>query len=191
MELLTEKTYNDKFADNIKEAKQDSIQNNKLDDKQNEKHKEKPEEQLNNKVVKKQDKSNNKIIKVKSDSKSNSSTKKIIQHVAYIGGPILFTAPHSKKVYRASGKDYEQFGVEESIHAREYFTGTLAMRWALESQGSFCIWGKDSKLNKSDTDPNYMIESKKLSSPFHQTLHQFLIKNSSITILHIDVHGKK
>ena len=59
---------------------------------------------------------------------SKSTTHKS-KHVAYINGPILFTAPHSAKLKRG-GKDY---GDKRRTHLREQYTSVLAMRFAMET----------------------------------------------------------
>ena len=62
-------------------------------------------------------------------------SKKQIKYLAYINGPILFTAPHSCRLYRG-GPDYRR---KETIHSREKYTSILAMRWAIQSKNSFCV----------------------------------------------------
>ena len=131
-------------------------------------------------------------IKTKGVSKTSfaSSDKLFSQtahHLAYINGPIHFTAPHSTRLYRG-GVDYDE---KESIHSKERYTATLAMRWATQVGGSFCVWSKDNKLNRNDVDPNYMQNEKKANSPFHQTLHAFQMGNVNKPIMHVDLHGFK
>ena len=42
---------------------------------------------------------------------------------------MLFTAPHSGKVYRGG---IEEYGEKQRVHLREKYTAVLAMRYALE-----------------------------------------------------------
>ncbi len=52
------------------------------------------------------------------------------------------------------------------------------------------MWSKENKLNKHDLDPNYMQDSKKPFSPFHQSLHALQMKNKDLPLMHVDIHGK-
>jgi hypothetical protein len=88
------------------------------------------------------------------------------KYIAYINGPLLFTAPHSGKLKRG-GADY---GEKKRIHLREKYTSVLALRFGMETAtlfkhpktgktgtcGSFCFWNKEHKLNEIDIDPNYL-----------------------------------
>ena len=119
------------------------------------------------KIITKSTKTTTKSIRSCSTNKILEKKKFASNHLAYINGPILFTAPHSSKLYRG-GKDYNR---KETIHLREQFTSTLAIRWASQTEGSFCVWSRENKLNRNDVDPNYMQDGKKADSPFHQSLH--------------------
>ena len=95
-----------------------------------------------------------------------------------MNGPILFTAPHSGKLKRG-GAEYDE---KRRVHQRERFTSAIVLKFAQEVQlqmkdpktgrapgqlGSFCFWSKDHKLNEVDLDPNYLIPSNMMESPFH------------------------
>lgn len=117
-------------------------------------------------------------------------TKKVVpktDYLAHINGPILFTAPHSTRLYRG-GVEYNE---KQRIHPREAYTAELAVRWASKIEGSFCVWSKSTILSYKNLDPNYLKKSKFEKSPFHQSLHAFRIKNIDKPLLHIDIHGKK
>lgn len=107
-------------------------------------------------------------------------------HFCSINGPILFTAPHSATLYRG-GKEYN---TKVTIHGREKHTAILAIRYAAQTSGSFCVWNHTKVLSHKELDPNYMIDSKLSISPFHQALHALQAKNPSIPLMHIDIHGK-
>jgi len=119
-------------------------------------------------------------------SKKNKSIKKT-DHLAFINGPILFTAPHSTRIYRG-GSEYKE---KLRVHPKEEYTASLAVRWASKIKGSFCVWSKSTELSKKNLDPNYLQMKNFGKSPFHQSLQAFRIKNMDKPILHIDIHGKK
>lgn len=73
--------------------------------------------------------------------------------ISVVDGPLLFTAPHSKKIYRGG----KLTGDERRIHLREIYTSMLAVDFALSSAkiigleknrtNSFCVWGKSTVLD--------------------------------------------
>ena len=81
------------------------------------------------------------------------------RHIGHIGGPILFTAPHSKQLWRG-GKKYNE---EKRIHHRELYTTWIAIRLAQltgnkkDRPNSFMVWGKAAKSYEGDLDPNYLL----------------------------------
>lgn len=114
-------------------------------------------------------------------------TKTKKDYLAYINGPILFTAPHSTRLYRGG----EEYNEKQRVHHSEAFTAALAIRWASKIDGSFCVWSKSAKLSTKNLDPNYLKKCKFEKSPFHQSLQAIRIKNIDKPLLHIDIHGKK
>ena len=118
--------------------------------------------------------------------------------ISYVDGPLLFTAPHSKKVYRGGPITKDK----RRLHLREIHTSALAVDFALISAqqlemdkntvNSFCIWGKSVAVDEDDLDPNYLHESQYALSPFHQTLHKFQLKHvaKNTPLFHVDIHGK-
>lgn len=111
-------------------------------------------------------------------------------------GPLLFTAPHSKKLYRGGSLT----GDKQRVHLRELFTSFLAVDFALKSSkmmgfdkqrtNSYCIWGSSKVLDEQDLDPNYLHPKQYEDSPFHQSLHAFQMQNNKMPLFHIDIHGK-
>lgn len=114
-------------------------------------------------------------------------------YLGFINGPILFTAPHSKEVYRGG----PEYGDTLRIHKREKYTAPLAVGFAqaVKINGvapySFMVWGDKDDLNHDDKDPNYLLETMFAGSKFHRSLHAFVKENPSQPLLHIDIHGKR
>lgn len=52
------------------------------------------------------------------------------------------------------------------------------------------VWGKSSKIDEIDIDPNYLLEEMFSTSQFHLCLHAWALRNEGLPILHVDVHGK-
>lgn len=75
------------------------------------------------------------------------------KYLACINGPILYTAPHSKRLYRGG----PEYGEKVRVHEREMFVAYLAAYFANSSGNSFCVWGKAGVMNEEDIDPNYML----------------------------------
>ena len=124
--------------------------------------------------------------------KENKETFLKKKFLGYIGGPILFTAPHSKKLWRG-GEKYDE---KRRIHNRELYTAWLAIKLAhitgkKGKRNSFMVWGKDKKNFDDDVDPNYLLEPDFPTSQFHLSLHAWAAKNEELPLLHIDIHGKK
>ena len=116
-------------------------------------------------------------------------------YLAMIGGPLLFTAPHSTKLNR--GYPPEIYGEKVRIHLREKYTACLAMKLAnmyadkrRGPPGSYCVWSSTHKFNNTDADPNYLLKGREAESPFHRMLHAWALKHPGIPLLHIDIHGK-
>lgn len=113
-------------------------------------------------------------------------------YLGFINGPMLFTAPHSKEVYRGG----PEYGDTLRKHKREKFTAALAVEFAhaVRINGvapySFMVWGDITDVNYDDRDPNYLLETMFAGSQFHQSLHSFVKQNPSKALLHIDIHGK-
>ena len=55
---------------------------------------------------------------------------------------------------------------------------------------SFMVWGKYSKAEEKDFDPNYLLEEMFPHSQFHLSLHAWALKNEGFPLMHVDVHGK-
>lgn len=95
----------------------------------------------------------------------------------------LFTAPHCVRVKR-----------EDSVHARERYTGEIAKGLAEHLEGSFVIWnGYDDDVNAKEPrneDPNFLTASQSEKSVWVAELKKFW-KTGLQKKLHIDVHGKK
>ena len=107
------------------------------------------------------------------------------QYLLSINGPLLFTAPHSGRVYRG-GEEYKE---KRRIHLREKYTAVLAMRFAREVSGSYCVWSHTHKLNETDQDPNYLLAGREQISPFHLALHAWAGCHAG-PLFHVDIHGK-
>lgn len=76
------------------------------------------------------------------------------RYLCYINGPILFTAPHSKKLMRGG----PEYGENKRVHLREIYTSYLACQMAnLTGKNSFCVWGKSASINEEEMDPNYLL----------------------------------
>ena len=124
-----------------------------------------------------------------------------------LGGPILFTAPHSLNIVRG-GRN----GERRRIHKRERYSSELVLKLAafatefLGQPASYIIWNR-MMCKKGDPrllDPNYLTQSQSPYSTWHHALHNFSshftssdpaegAQGSEATntpVFHIDVHGK-
>jgi hypothetical protein len=111
-----------------------------------------------------------------------------------IGGPLLFTAPHSAKLKRGHPDVY---GESVRTHLREKYTACLSMKLACmladkkkSAPGSYCVWSSSHKFNDTDLDPNYLLAGGVAESPFHRMLHAWALGNQGKPLMHIDIHGK-
>ncbi|KAL9655196.1 hypothetical protein ABK040_008971 [Willaertia magna] len=120
------------------------------------------------------------------------------QHIEYISGPILLTSPHGLQVYRGG----VETGEEIRLHQKERFTNEICVilskkiKQLMNIEGSFVIWNTKTakKKDPNNLDPNYLLESQFMESPWHLALLKFkkqLWEEQSIPIFHIDIHGKK
>lgn len=101
--------------------------------------------------------------------------------LTYLNGPILFTAPHSKRVNRGGPK----YGEKVRLHQRQLYTSWLAVKLAKlttldkkTGSNSFVVWGKSAVVDDNDLDPNYLLDDMLMDSPFHQSLHAWALKNN-------------
>mmetsp|Transcript_10303 Transcript_10303/g.34392 ORF Transcript_10303/g.34392 Transcript_10303/m.34392 type:complete len:388 (-) Transcript_10303:1005-2168(-) len=93
-----------------------------------------------------------------------------------LGGPILFTAPHSLNIVRG-GKD----GERKRIHKREKFSSEIVLKLAaflepyLGKPASYIIWNRmvARKGDPRHLDPNYLTQAQSPFSPWHHALHLF------------------
>lgn len=99
-------------------------------------------------------------------------------YLAMIGGPLLFTAPHSAKLKRG------HTGESVRTHLREKYTACLSMKLACmyadkkkNAPGSYCVWSSSHKFNETDLDPNYLLAGGVAESPFHRMLHAWALEN--------------
>ncbi len=117
-----------------------------------------------------------------------------LPYIAAFNGPILFTAPHSSRVFRGG----KAWGEEIRLHQRESYTALLAIKCAQGigaymkegGGGSFCVWERNTPLRASNLDPNYLKSESLANSDFHCALHHFARKFKRKPLLHIDIHGK-
>ncbi len=71
------------------------------------------------------------------------------------------------------------------------FASFLAIDFAKATgKNSFMFWGVSSVVNEQDMDPNYLLKQHFPKSPFHQSLHHWVLKSQGRPLLHVDIHGK-
>ncbi|EFC39660.1 predicted protein [Naegleria gruberi] len=125
---------------------------------------------------------------------SSSGDAEYSNHIDHLAGPILFSAPHGLQVYRGGAISKK----EESVHAKEIYTNEICLLLSLHVkkylgiEGSFIMWNpKTAKAkDKSNLDPNYLVEKQFMSSPFHLFLLKMKNQYSGFPTLHVDLHGK-
>ena len=139
-------------------------------------------------------------------------------YICSLGGPILFTAPHSITVVRkfSRSEDDEKRNaqykrkkktISESesgtteIHHMERHTAALALKLAvatseiLEVAPSFMVWNLFAGFKATNIDPNYTLSEWFAHSPWHRALHRFKelnrVRDINTPMLHIDLHGRQ
>ena len=113
-------------------------------------------------------------------------------YVVHIGGPILLTAPHGLKLFRGGRAHGERL----RVHLRERYSTEIVLMMAqrLGSLASFIVWNYKTAVpkDKSNRDPNYLLESQFANSAWHVALQKFVSKfrRRGLPSMHVDVHGK-